>query len=179
MKNINFQILILLQFISFSLQECDQTTCEFCCLSTPPSDEQFCVDDILRCRLVNKRNFFPFYVLMMIVGFWCVFTPLCLKSCKFVLTNQFCFGYTIFGALEKMVKKVFQKKKLNRIESRQDSLSKRSLKTLKKHFQTRKFDEQEQRKKNEHKEDTQALVASFNQLSKQDYTWKKDDVYYK
>ena len=174
MKTTIFILTILAQL---SLQACDSTTCEFCCVTIPPATEAICADNIINCKLNNKHNFTAVLVLIGIVAFWCCFTPICLKSCKFTLTSQFCFGYTIFGALEKALKSVVKKKKNNRIGTREHKSVRENIKTLRNHFQKRKFKEGEERRKRKFKEKGFGESGVGQSLmNKQSYYWKKDDL---
>jgi len=128
------RISLLLLLCGTSLQECDPKTCEYCCVSDPPGSEKVCKNIIHICRLSNPSKFGPVIVLIIIIGFWCCLIPLCLNTCKIILTKQFCFGHTIFGGLEKMLKLMFSRTKKSTIVSRDEKDALEKAKSLRKNF---------------------------------------------
>ena len=157
-----------------ALADCDPATCQYCCI-TNKLGQSVCNDEILECKLKNTRSYFSLSILGGIIIFWCAAMPFCLKFTKKLLVGKFCFGYTILGAFEKMVKGlILNSKKKSNITKREGKSVSENFSVLRRKFQKKKQENTEERKKilEENKDKNMYIIRKT-------YTWKNDKLMFK
>ena len=163
-------LFIILTITSLSLQECDPKTCQYCCIVV--NGEPTCKDEVLQCRLVNKRHYADVAVLVCIVVFWCIGVPFVLQIAKQVLVHPICCGYTIFSIIKRLASICYRQGKKRQILKRQKATSQENIGALKKMFQRRMQIGSENRQS-----DSPRKIKLMTAQKK--HYWNKDDLFVK
>lgn len=126
------QIFTLLILVLYSHQACDPDTCKYCCVLV--DGESTCDNNLLECRLTNKRHYSDVLVLISIVLFWCVGIPFLLYIAKQILVHPICCGHTLFSVIEGLFICCSREERKRQIMKRPKVTGKENIQTLKKIF---------------------------------------------